>query len=540
MAGSGEQAERIVEERVRAALPAGARCYANVPIVAKTRATGPAHDAEADLVIVHPEHGVLVIETKAGEPRRETTGHWFIGDHPLPRSPFKQAEDAKHDLVGQIASRLASTRATSAPVTLSPFRSPTWRASVAAGRRSVPTRRATSCSTPRRASMPRTWRGHSTGPGHGGPATAREEPPSPSPRWTRSRTSFRPRSNCVGSSAGMSTRAVTAWSPPREPSGSSSTNSGGHAVSRSSVRPGAARAWSVSRRLGAWRRGHRTLFVCFNSPLASAIQHELDEDDEPADRRPEVATFHRLCELLGARAATLPPKPTGDLPQSWWDETLPTALDDAIDRLPDERYHAVIVDEGQDFKFEWLASLEFLLRDGGEDVLWVFHDPGQALFRDDVVAELGLPTLELFEDYRSPTPVAKLAARFYHGPSEPYPVMEGGRAPTVVEAAPGRETLEAVRRQLHRLIEDEGVRPWNIAVLSGRTASKSEVWRQRGFGNVELWNGAIDDEGKSLALPSEAVPDEPPDAAVVRFEIDPPVQGPRTAGGHPVRARRNG
>ena len=148
----------------------------------------------------------------------------------------------------------------------------------------------------------------------------------------------------------------------------------------------------------------------------------------------------------------------------------------------------------------------------------MFHDPGQALFRDDVVAELGLPTLELFEDYRSPTPVAKLAARFYHGPSEPYPVMEGGRAPTVVEAAPGRETLEAVRRQLHRLIEDEGVRPWNIAVLSGRTASKSEVWRQRGFGNVELWNGAIDDEGKSLALPSEAVPDEPPDAAVVRFE----------------------
>ena len=107
MAGSGEQAERLVEERVRAALPAGARCYANVPIVAKTRATGPAHDAEADLVIVHPEHGVLVIETKAGEPRRETTGHWFIGDHPLPRSPFKQAEDAKHDLVGQIASRLA-------------------------------------------------------------------------------------------------------------------------------------------------------------------------------------------------------------------------------------------------------------------------------------------------------------------------------------------------------------------------------------------------------------------------------------------------
>jgi hypothetical protein len=78
--------------------------------------------------------------------------------------------------------------------------------------------------------------------------------------------------------------------------------------------------------------------------------------------------------------------------------------------------------------------------------------------------------------------------------------------------------VEAVRRQLHHLVEDEGVRPWQIVVLSGRSAQQSEVWRRREFGNVQLWNGAIDGAGRSLGLAADAVPDEPPDAGVVLFE----------------------
>ena len=98
----GVSAERLVEARLRDALPAGTRLYVNVPIVAKTRPTGPAHDAEADIVIVDQEHGLLVIETKAGAPSRDATGRWWLGRRELTRSPFKQAEDAKHDLIAAI------------------------------------------------------------------------------------------------------------------------------------------------------------------------------------------------------------------------------------------------------------------------------------------------------------------------------------------------------------------------------------------------------------------------------------------------------
>ena len=43
--------------------------------------------------------------------------------------------------------------------------------------------------------------------------------------------------------------------------------------------------------------------------------------------------------------------------------------------MPDRRYHAVVVDEGQDFEARWFELLQRLLVDPG-DVFWVFHDPG--------------------------------------------------------------------------------------------------------------------------------------------------------------------
>jgi superfamily I DNA/RNA helicase len=93
-----------------------------------------------------------------------------------------------------------------------------------------------------------------------------------------------------------------------------------------------------------------------------------------------------------------------------------------------------------------------------------------------------------------------------------------GRRPVIVAAQPGRDTTEEVRRRIHDLLITNDVRPWDITVLTGSAATSSDVWRRRTFGEVQLWNGAIDDEGRSLGLPADQVPDLPSDAGVVRFE----------------------
>jgi superfamily I DNA/RNA helicase len=109
---------------------------------------------------------------------------------------------------------------------------------------------------------------------------------------------------------------------------------------------------------------------------------------EPSPGGLTVSTFHELCLTLGREAGTLPPEPA-DKTQEWWDEILPRALYDALS-VVGGRYHAIVVDEGQDFARDWLDSLYLMLTDAEHDVLYVFHDPEQALYRDDAVASLGL------------------------------------------------------------------------------------------------------------------------------------------------------
>ena len=524
MGDGGRDAELLGEARVRAARPADARAWANLRILARTGPELPAHDAEADLVVLHPEHGLLVIETKDGPPSRDAQGTWWAGSRRLARSPFEQAEAAKHDLVRAIEAlpdwpvgqRLRAGHAVAFPkadlatlprghALLGPDvdRAIVLDAEALDEHDPAKTRRA----------LEAAW-AFWTGDGRRGerltPALfARVEEylgPTVSLHRLVRRDVADARDRLVNASRmqrlvldqNRSRRRVEVVGP---------AGSGKSLV-----------AVEKARRLA--REGFRTLYLCFNQPLATAVLRDIANDAEPAARRPVVLTFHGLCETLGARARTLQDRPpvTSTAMGPWFD-ALPATLDRAIEALPDERFHAIVVDEGQDFELGWLESVEFLFRTPADGVLWVFHDPGQALYREDVVDRLAdMTRLDLFEDYRSPAPVAELAARFYHGPTEPYAMSNSGVAPEIEVVEPGQPTVEAVRRHLHRLVVEEGVRPWDIVVLSGSSAAKSDVWRHRSFGNETLWNGAIDDEGASLGLPADQVPDEPPDSGIVRFE----------------------
>jgi hypothetical protein len=100
----GEEAERRVEERLREALPPAYHLYPNVNWTGPMRDHGPAEDGEADFVIAHPEHGILVLEVKAGEPSRDGQGRWWLGPIQLDRSPFEQAMRSQKQLVYKLVS----------------------------------------------------------------------------------------------------------------------------------------------------------------------------------------------------------------------------------------------------------------------------------------------------------------------------------------------------------------------------------------------------------------------------------------------------
>ena len=511
----GKAAERAVVERLRAALPSTEfRLYSNAEWLGPMRDGGPARDGEADLVVVHEEMGILVLEVKSGAPSRDGQGRWWIGGHELSRDPFKQASDSKHQLVRKLLAL------------------PDWppRTEPRAGH-------AIALPDVDLASLPR---------GHVllGADAPRElvldaqalETPESIRRWVESAYAYwlgdGTRGYPLGANGVQLVDEILAptWSLHRLVRGrieddrvdllAASREQGlilnrTRRIRRLEVIGPAGSGKSMlaaekARRLA--REGYRTLLVCFNQRLATSLIRELAEAHAPAPGALgptglDVTTFHRLCERLGTEAGVLPTRPA-PIPQAWWDETLPAAAEAAIDALPNARYHAIVVDEGQDFEARWFQLLERLLIDP-DDVFWVFHDPGQALIRTDVVAGLGFERHELFENHRNPGSIAELAARFYRGGEEPTAFRETERRYTIIGAEPGQPTLEALRKTLHRLIEEERAAPFRIAVLSGARADASEVWRHRRFGNACLENAALHDDGRSRGLAPEDVPDEP-------------------------------
>src|SRR5262245_48389402 len=94
----GEIAEREVVDSIREALAGDAdfRRYPNVQWTGPVRRNGPARDGEADVVLAHPDHGVLVLEVKAGEPSIDHEGRWHLGSITLDRSPFEQARTSHY------------------------------------------------------------------------------------------------------------------------------------------------------------------------------------------------------------------------------------------------------------------------------------------------------------------------------------------------------------------------------------------------------------------------------------------------------------
>jgi hypothetical protein len=237
-------------------------------------------------------------------------------------------------------------------------------------------------------------------------------------------------------------------------------------------------AMERARRLAG--EGQRVLLLCYNKCLAAHLRSLANGF--------KVSTFHALCDEL-SRAASLPwpeEPPGGTDTQAFWRDEAPGLLLQALDRLPDERFDAVIVDEGQDFQEYWWLAIERLLRRPKDDGLWVFFDPKQNIYGGSAWDALGLHTAPLTFNCRNTQRIARHAyALVAAEPKLRVGTPEG--VEVIVERCKTRqEMLDAVRRALHRVIVAGKLSPDRVVVLSPFGVKTSAVWETRTFGNVRL------------------------------------------------------
>ena len=236
-------------------------------------------------------------------------------------------------------------------------------------------------------------------------------------------------------------------------------------------------AMELAQRLHA--EGQRVLFLCFNSPLARRVAGALPG--------PLVRTFHSFVWDVAHKAGfgvRIPEKPQ----QSYYEEDAPKLLDDALRAIPDERYDAVLVDEGQDFRIAWWAPIERALRDAERSALHVFWDPDQDLHGGGPVASLGLFPMRLDYNCRNTRRIGEHAARYASIVPKFRPQTPDGDEVVVIECASRDAVAQELGSLLQKLVDQERVDPDRIVVLTPHSRERSALSQGRAgrFSLVEL------------------------------------------------------
>ena len=163
----------------------------------------------------------------------------------------------------------------------------------------------------------------------------------------------------------------------------------------------------------AWHEGDHVLVTCYNDPLALALREAL-----PVDEDLVIGAFFRV-------ALALPGMPHLEIPadanQNWWDTVATGHLHTHWPNIA-ERFDTIIIDEAQDLSVAWLAQLESLLAPEGKRRIFMVADEDQGLYERGFRfpdADDGWTHAELVYNCRNAQPIARILRHRRGGPAAP-------------------------------------------------------------------------------------------------------------------------
>ena len=236
--------------------------------------------------------------------------------------------------------------------------------------------------------------------------------------------------------------------------------------------------------------GARVLLLCFNRPLAAHLARDAEGFT--------VETFHDFCRRLAQRAK-LPftPRKRSDGDPRFWEKKAPMLLLEALERFPDERYDAIVVDEGQDFLSDWWPCLDEALRDGREGTLYAFYDPNQDIYDGGPPGALEVIEHKLVYNCRNTRKIAKYASDLLDTKALLKPGAPPGLPVEEITCDGDADMVRKVSVRIDQLVTDEGIAPDRIAIVSTRTLKNSPFAKEHRVGRFQLVN--LDDRKSWIA-----------------------------------------
>lgn len=231
-------------------------------------------------------------------------------------------------------------------------------------------------------------------------------------------------------------------------------------------------AMEKARRLAEY--GYNVLFTCFSPALAAYIRTRLPEKSNLL-----VKSFHQLCREWGEAAGVAMPD-ENIVSREELKTQLPDTLLEATTAIK-TRFDAIVVDEGQDFHGDWWAALELLLKENGDTYLYIFLDENQLVHGLPKDLPNGLQSFTLNENLRNARPIHDKARQFFSGPA----LNSGGPQNGKVEyIQTGSENLLSKLSEKVAELVDAGIKPGDIAVLTGLPFGRSSLTKLPAIGNI--------------------------------------------------------
>ncbi len=139
------------------------------------------------------------------------------------------------------------------------------------------------------------------------------------------------------------------------------------------------------------------LVVCYNKLLASHLKKDKRL------KKTTVATFHGLCSEEMRRADM--PFPA-DPKHEWWERRAAECLVEAL-ATNGRTFDAIVIDEGQDFAKDWINALEVAGAHGADTPFYIFADENQTLWPRNWAPAADWPVYELSVNCRNTDQIAR-------------------------------------------------------------------------------------------------------------------------------------
>lgn len=408
---------------------------------------------EADVIVFHPQHGLIVFEIKAGAVEvRE--GRWFYASGlEMKQSPFSQARRNRYALIEKLHKRLGRDTVDGLSITHAAwFPEVNWSGPLPG------------CEIPSRSFL--LDRSDLADPVPALTKLLREAFPDPKP-WTRPqqqvlRDLLAPDCHLLVPLGSRVDDTVSALQRATDEqiralrllrSQSRLLVEGGAGSGKTMLAVTLAREHAAN--------GKSVLLTCFNRALALHLSAQLDGVPGLT-----VCNFHELVKLLAEQSGLGFKVPADDAARrQFFNEDCAELLLNAAERL-DLRFDTLIVDEAADFSPTWWVALETL---GAPGFAWYcFFDRRQSVFRQQAqwsppfVAE----PLVLEANLRNARPIGERAALLGQCVVPTEFRVEHGPAPQTQLSGDFTEMAGQLRQVLRTLLKRDGLRPEQVVVLA--------------------------------------------------------------------------